>query len=503
MTIRTGWVSEGAAADVCVVGSGPAGLALAMRLENAGFRVDVLESGAERRTASADALNEAVDTGIPYVVGAHRRRMFGGSSNCWGGWCCPLSDQDFQLRPWVAEGPGWPIAEKDVSAYFGDAKRFLNLGEARFDAAYWASRIGSPVSPIFDSVAPVEPLAWLISRPAPLPQRFRDKLARSPLVRCFLETTVVRVARAADRKTVTGLEIVNPDGARVMVQARAYVLALGAIENARLLLLSDDVERAGLLNEQDLVGRYFTEHVGSVNFGTIFGLRSAKLGLPLSSEYIIYPSDRAKSGEGEDPPQGGFAFGMRLTADFQRQEHLPQYWMAMLGTQDSDPHLATAARLLGSETKDVQAVLVAAAFESEPNPNSRVTLSDQRDALGQRKADLTWLITDRDRAQASRCFKAVGKWLGTKSNLLFRPGDDPGEPGWQPVGGAHHIGTTRMTVDPRQGIVDPDLRAHGFDNLFICGSSTFPTPGFANPTFSIVCLSLRLGDHIAATIGRI
>jgi choline dehydrogenase-like flavoprotein len=503
MAIRTGWLAEGTAADVCIVGSGPAGLSLALRLAAAGLRVDVLESGAEAPTANANALNEAVDTGIPYVVAEHRRRMFGGSSNCWGGWCCPLSDQDFASRPWVADSPGWPIAPDEISAYYPEAKKFLNLGEARFDVAYWAARLGNPVSPIFDSAAPVEPIVWLISRPAPLPARFRDELARSALIRCYLETTVLRVARAMDQQTVTGLEIANPDGTRATVRARAYVLALGGIENARLLLLSDDVERAGLLNEHNLVGSYFTEHVGSVNFGTIFGLKSAKLGLPLSSEYLIYPPDRFMSDGKENPPQGGLGFGMRLTADFQRRERLPQYWMAMLGADDTDKRLPTAARLLGADAKDVQAVSVAAAFESEPNPNSRVTLSDQTDALGQRKANLTWLITDRDRAQASRCFSAVGKWLGGQSNLVFRQGDDPGESTWVPVGGAHHIGTTRMSVDPRQGVVDPDLRAHGFNNLFICGSSTFPTPGFGNPTFSIVCLSLRLGNHLAATIGRI
>jgi choline dehydrogenase-like flavoprotein len=165
---------------------------------------------------------------------------------------------------------------------------------------------------------------------------------------------------------------------------------------------------------------------------------------------------------------------------------------------DSSRRLSISQRLK-CDPADILEIPIAAAFETKPNLSSRVTLSDNVDALGQPRAKLTWFISDEDRAEGQRAFDKVRNWLSQQA-FQFSSGDDPGSHGWQPVGGAHHIGTTRMARDAKRGIVDKDLRAHGFDNFFICGSSVFPSNTFGNPTFPIVCLSLRLASHLLAHI---
>jgi choline dehydrogenase-like flavoprotein len=136
--------------------------------------------------------------------------------------------------------------------------------------------------------------------------------------------------------------------------------------------------------------------------------------------------------------------------------------------------------------------------EVAPNPESRVILIDERDALGLNRVRLNWQLTEFDRLSLRRSLEIVATTFGAKGFGRLRLADWLLEEGFAIPGNGsyHHAGTTRMSDDPRSGVVDRNCRVHGMHNLFVAGSSVFPTEGFANPTLTIVALGLRLADHL-------
>jgi choline dehydrogenase-like flavoprotein len=151
-------------------------------------------------------------------------------------------------------------------------------------------------------------------------------------------------------------------------------------------------------------------------------------------------------------------------------------------------------------------VSVVVDLEQQPNFHSRVCLSDQIDSLGMKRAKLDWRISEIERTTARHLNNLIAEEL---KKLGFGQIDAAG---WltstTPVrdgelyGTYHHIGTTRMSKDPRDGVVNEDCRAHGVDNLYLAGCSVFPTGGHANPTLTIVALAIRVADHLRGRFAK-
>ncbi len=135
--------------------------------------------------------------------------------------------------------------------------------------------------------------------------------------------------------------------------------------------------------------------------------------------------------------------------------------------------------------------------EQVPNPESRVTLSDELDAFGVPRARLDWRLTEQDVDTIRRGQMFLAAELARAGLGRMQLPEEEGF-GWDQyvLGGHHHMGTTRMALDPRKGVVDADCRVHGIENLYLAGSSVFPTGGFANPTLTLVALAARLADHV-------
>ena len=146
--------------------------------------------------------------------------------------------------------------------------------------------------------------------------------------------------------------------------------------------------------------------------------------------------------------------------------------------------------------------------EQAPNPDSRVRLSGTRDALGLPRADLDWQFTEQDKHTLRRLAEALdaelvrlGLGRFEAESWLYDGGLAwPVDPtvGNHPIGGYHHMGTTRMSDDPQAGVVDRNCRVHGYRNLYVAGSSVFATSGWANPTLTILALVHRLKDHLVS-----
>jgi choline dehydrogenase-like flavoprotein len=529
-------VEDGAAltADVSIVGSGPAGLSIADRLRSSGLSVCVVEAGATEPDVRTQQLYRGEITGRSYfALDSCRFRMFGGSSNRWGGWCRPLDPEDF-AAPAGSSLPGWPITDADLLPYAADAAALLELPHHRFDVADWSPSLSEPLEL---AGAEFEHVLVQFSPQTNFARRYGRRIILDRRVTALLNANVTELTMEPGTSRVEALRVQTMTGRAFTVRSRAVVLAAGGIENPRLLLASNGARPAGLGNEHDLVGRCFMEHIhtraGHVRLRDhaerpAFYRRSTVDGHDVRG--LIAPTGSARRRHGllactfqvepavhnaYSTPFLGWpsAVTFRATNAYLRlRRHRPEVaaklreqadrlWYLGLRSRtarDEKRALAASASELGSDPTQLLALYARA--EQTPNPDSRVTLSERRrDALGMPLATLDWRLRDTDTA-------SVTGWLARLDATLQRTGQGrlvgPGAEWTSGIaGGPHHMGTTRMSSDPRHGVVDANCRVHSVENLFVAGSSVFSTGGWANPTFTLVSLSLRLADHLGAVLG--
>ncbi len=492
-------------ADLAIIGSGPAGISIARALAAPDFKVCIVESGGLTPEAEAQALYQGENAGIPYPLDTTRLRRFGGTSGHWGGFCRPLDPIDFEVRDWVPLS-GWPFGREALDPYWEAASLAVETAPVHYeDPDYWAAKTGEPM------------VQWRCGRfmtrffqyspPTRFGERYRAELEQSPDISVLLQANVTNITALPTAAAVSHLEVQTLTGRRHRVHAKRYVLAAGGIENARLLLLSDDVMPAGLGNQHDMVGRCFMEHPHLGGFADIVVADLARL------PRIFRDRVRVDGRDGRVcyiPSPGYLRRERRLNVSFTMSA------VADL-TDDvatrADPKLggpldmASAARPFltdgGRPPKPSDPAFAGVRFgigcacEAVPNPDSRVMLGTDTDALGLRRTLLDWRLTEQDRRSLVANIEVLGAELAAAGIGRMRPllADDGL---WEKVvgGGSHHMGTTRMSDDPNRGVVDRNCKLHGVDNLYVAGSSVFPTAGSANPTLNILALAYRLVDHL-------
>jgi choline dehydrogenase-like flavoprotein len=521
---------------VCVIGAGPAGLTLALEFERRGIGTVVLESGGFRPDARTTRLLEGENVGIPYEFGeGMRSRFLGGGSNCWGGWCRPLEAEDLEVREWVPDS-GWPFDRAELMPYYDRAHGVLSLGPPNFEVDYWVNAIGRrdvrrmPLSSgrVIDNMSQ-------FSKPTRFGRHFRRDLRTARHVRVFLHANVTNVETNSEGTSVRRVEVRTLDGRRFFVQAKKFVLAAGGIENARLLLSWNRQHRDGLGNANDLVGRYFMDHPRLIMHRVLFKqqwLRNklydtkfhylnrlvAAHGTHVAAQLRIAPEVQRREGllngrlwfcsvfPGEGTPAADAIVRMKLRVHGKvDSRHSVGKDLALIARQPWDSLNFVAARQMPNWlVKEMQFKLIKEAqfqmiCEPTPDPESRVMLSDQVDELGLRRAKVDWRLGEQVKRTFDRSFSILAEELelggiGTttlEEPLVGRQWPASLEGTW------HHMGTTRMHASARKGVVDPDCRVHGMSNMYVAGSSVFPTAGANFPTFTLVALSLRLADHLA------
>jgi choline dehydrogenase-like flavoprotein len=506
--------------DVCIVGAGAAGITIARELIDQPFRVCLLESGGLGRHEDTQALYRGNIVGFPYYpLDLTRLRYFGGTTNHWAGGCRPLEEIDFETRPEIPHS-GWPFPKSHLDPFYQRAHHLCQLGPYDYNPANWETEENPCLSMVGNRVATA---IHQESPPTRFGQIYREEIEQAQNISTYLFANVVEIGTTAAADRVTRLSMATLQGNHFSVTARFFILATGAIENARLLLVSNKVQNTGLGNQHDLVGRFFMDHL-SIPGGLL--LPSLDLG-SCAGLYIT---------RGKFNGVGGVGYLM-LTPETLRREKLlsvrafvrsasPQElargttgWsisaQALLGAArtrnldiDFAGHLANVIR-----NTDEVAIYVYRKFfrrprgiffslyyqlEHAPNPDSRVTLVPERDQLGMPRVQLTWRFGDLERRTLQRANEIIGQEFGRAGfGRVSAVHDDPNT-GWPAGlrGSWHQIGTTRMHPDPKQGVVDEQCQVHGVANLFIAGSSVFPTSGYMNPTLTIVALSIRLADHV-------
>jgi choline dehydrogenase-like flavoprotein len=502
--LETGALIEG---DLCIVGAGAAGISMALEWIGTGKRVLLLEGGGFDFDPRMQELYRGEIAGLPYFpLQSARLHYFGGTTGHWAGYCSRLDAQDFAVRDWVPHS-GWPISLSEIEPFYTRAQPILQLGPDEWTAEGWQRRDPSLVPyPLDRRVAWTK--MWQFSPPARFGTLYRQRIVDAPDVHLYTHANVVEITANDGVSAVQELRARTLEGKEHRVRAKRYVLACSTIQNARLLLASNRQASAGLGNANDLVGRFFMEHLEMptgrmVTLGRTppsfqmydfrWGVTKARGELALSADVQRRRRILNSTVSLEPAPltQPGLSTFQSITPDLVEMFHAGKITEDALKT----PPRSTVPRTFKLLTRQEQA----------PNPASRVTLSGDRDPLGMPRPRLDWRLTALDRQSFRPFYEELGRELGRAGIGRLQMNDwvmQAPDAAWPASlsGGWHHMGTTRMNPDPKQGVVDANCRVHGIANLYVAGAAVFPTAGCVNPTFTLVALTLRLSDHLKGSV---
>ncbi|KAB7741163.1 GMC family oxidoreductase [Parvibaculum sedimenti] len=494
-------------AEVAIIGAGAAGISIARALRNIDARVVLIESGGLDFEPDTQELYEGESVGVPYALDTSRLRYFGGSTNHWGGWCRPFEPIDFEQRDWVPHS-GWPINRADLDPYYVRANEVCQIGPFIYDDPAAVSE-GGQYQPL-DLGKEVMTRWFEYSPPTRFGWTYRQDIEKASNIKTYLNSNVMEILPNAEATKVERLRVGTLTGRRFEVRPQTVILATGGIENARMLLLSNSIEKAGLGNGRGLVGRYFMEHPHIERPCEIM----------ITDPSLVAPYYQTYTQSAGANIRGVFMF----TADYLRKNRrlgtvMTFYKQKEVRTdidveekdteaaRDIEPGIAQLIRSTSSKANESPVLAMrygtGCATEQAPNPDSRIMLSTEKDALGLNRTKIDWRLSPSDRANLRHNIEALARAFGAwgegrvRIRLPDRDKWDEAE-GW----GNHHMGTTRMAADPRKGVVDANCKVHGVENLYVAGSSVFTTSATVNPTLTIVALALRLADHVQTRFTR-
>ena len=532
------------------MGGGAAGICLALEYIKSGKDVILIPGGGPNQTADGiDLYRGGVSPPRSHEpLEENRLRMWGGTTTVWGGRCIPFDPVDFDHRSWIPHS-GWPITQEELNPYIARACALCEAGEADFDArSVFPDRQGEILRGFDNEDFATWPLErWSI--PTDFSRRYAKELEAAPNLRVLLHANAVHLQMDSHGKSLKHVQTACAPGRDFIVAARRTALACGALENARLLLASRDILPAGIGNECDLVGRFYQSHLfgvcGHVTLNNtkkdfIYDFEKDHEGIYCRRRFWLTPAAQRKHGVGNAV---GFFFRPVSGASEHRNAMVSSILLAktLLGGARKGPRRLIQIVMeqkqdllthLGIVLKDGPAVfgqLAAVAYtrffqkrrlpmilspkstnrfylffqtEHIPDAESRVMLNpSSSDEYGMPRLEIRIRFSETDYRTVSTLITLFGERIEKTGMGSFHLSQEDHD---RLKGGnlqgfnsnAHNIGTTRMSKDPSQGVVNCDCRIHNVDNLYVAGSSVFPTSSHANPTLMIVAMSLRLADHL-------
>jgi choline dehydrogenase-like flavoprotein len=447
--------------------------------------------------------------------------VLGGTTTLWAGQALPLFDVDFKKRDWVPFS-GWPIERSALADYYPRAQRVMQLPAVTYDRSTWPSKTAPPeydaeaVTTYFSQFAAVPDFA----------RKYRHELEAATNITVLTHANAVCVSANANATTIEEIRVKSFEGKQCVVRAKMFLICCGGIETARLLLASDNVEKAGVGNSRDVVGRFFQDHPGVAipvraldkrklgNWYNSFKKDNVRHSIKLAaSESLQRKHEMLNTGcevfyptLEQDPIASA-----KLLLQAMRKKHLRSQLPGALASVLKRPDKVMRAAVRHYVFKQVASVNsgtphIGFGVEQMPNPDSRVMLGDKIDSLGMRRTKLDWRVTAAEGRSISIFAEAVAKEWRRLGVAEFNPADlkmggrERGENGGY-IDASHHMGTTRMGTDPAASVVDPNCRVHGYDNLYIGSSSVFPTGGFSNPTLTALALCFRICDQLKQRLG--
>ena len=484
--------------QIIVIGSGIAGAEVATYLARHGREVLLLESGRQPFDPAIQALNDLTFVGKrhreldpdsyyhrylpPELRGVSRVRQFGGTSNVWTGKWKYLQPSDFEVSPWI-ENSGWPIGFEDLLEHYRSAAKDYGFGDLEAEAT--RPEIASFREQVSAHGLKMSSFYWE-EKPTRTAVRFGEEMRRSENLQVIMGATATELLLDDTCQRVTGVACRSIEGRDLVVEGETVVLATGALETARLLLASDSRLPGGVGNAHDLVGRFYTDHPKH-HTGT---LRPG----PLTREYAH---------ELQYAPKPRFCVCFALDDATQQEHALLEHVLYLKPIYEK--RLERVQRLLLGRPACVDGNGRIATYrikfvtEQVPQRNSRITLGTERDALGKHKPVLDWCFTDQDRQSLEKTLQLLTQRCAAAGLGTFDFGED--RPNLETMtDAAHQMGTTRMASRPEEGVVDTDCRVFGTENLYVASSAVFPTGPSYSPTFTILALARRLGQHLLQTV---
>jgi choline dehydrogenase-like flavoprotein len=449
-------------AQVVIVGAGPVGLTLARELAGLA-EILVVEAGGYDNDAEQQALLAGDCAGLPYPLTETRARQFGGSSALWAGYCAQFDEHDFSSRDWVPRS-GWPFGVDEIQPYYARVGALLNLKEFNFNACDIGKRAGTTLP--FDQNR-FTPSVWRFGNPTVrFGDCFRAEFETSTQITTLIHANVVDIRLNPDGDSVTEVVIRTLNGRQGRVSLDVCILACGGLETPRILLNANTQVSHGVGNSTDMVGRCFMEHPHRA-----------------IASLVVYDRGLVESWTHRSTYDGNNEFIPCVGLSKQVQEEV--------GVSNARGHVYRTPAMRLDETPTVGLFM-----EQAPNPESRVVLSESRDCLDMRRLRLDWCLTELDwrtyeitASLISAEFERIG--IGRLTGPI-----ETGARGRETILHSNHqLGTTRMSDDRQNGVVDRHCRVYDLSNLYLIGGNVFPTVSWANPTFTVIALTLRLADH--------
>lgn len=460
---------------VCIIGSGPAGISLALRLEKKNISSIIIEAGGMEYSPDSQDVYRGKVVGDSYFdLDYARLRFFGGSSGHWSGWCRPLNEVDFESRKGI-KNSGWPIRKKDLDPYTKDADSIFEISAMEKD------------KPLNENLNEVQ--FRFSSPPVRFGQKYLEHIEKSSRIGLLLDSPVIDMVPVNGR--ISHVKVKSKNKAIQQIVAPYFCLCTGGIENSRMLLWFNYLNAGGVVPDTRALGKYWMEH-------PIFGVGDSVL--------FSFTKMRVKNGIRFYAPSDNFLrkndignFGVRLAVGEDLVKELikdglciaPKFFTELAVKADNQLVCSAALRL---------------AWEQVPVSSNRIELDTEKDANGIPRVKLFWKKQPQDRHTAETALQLFGSYFAKadKGRVKVSPWLAQGldYPDNDERGGPHHMGGTRMALTSADGVVDGNCKVFGVENLYIGGSSVFPTGGHANPTYTIVQLALRLGDHLAQKVAK-
>jgi choline dehydrogenase-like flavoprotein len=500
--------------DICIIGAGVAGITLALQFLNTPYKVILLEGGGFNVDMEMQDLYNGKSVGQRYYpLQSARLHFFGGTSGHWGGFCSMLDPIDFTKRDWVPYSE-WPIRFSDLEPYYPKATKLVELPSAHFDLDHWVTNDRELIPlPLEKKIIRHKMLQF--SPPTRFGHTYRDSIVNAGNVFLYTYANAVDIQANESITSINNVTVKNLAGKKHTVRAKCFISACCAIQNARLLLASNRQAQLGLGNDHDLVGRFFMDHLEVVASDLLMpALTSAKLYRPWVFNETKAHAELAVSETHQNhlqilngtasliPKDVAEAVPANIDAFPDNAEDIVRMRNEMEYSRGKKTSLLKRI-LRKKETFMHSQFRLFTRMEQSPNPDSRITLDHghESDALGMPRVILDWKLTPLDKRSIRKFHETIGQEVGRAGIGRIKLMDwlqVENENEWPEIlgGGWHHIGTTRMADDPANGVVDRNCKVHGIDNLFMAGSSCFSTSGSANPTLSIIALTLRLSDHL-------
>jgi len=454
---------------VCIIGSGPAGISLALQLEKKKIPCLIVEAGGFEYSQDSQNVYRGKVIGDKYFdLDFCRLRYYGGTSNHWSGWCRPLDAIDFEKRDLV-KNSGWPISKKDLDPYAKATASILEINEFPNDKVLSKD---------------LNEISFEFSPPVRFGPKYQKHIESSSLISLLINSPVKDIAPAG--KKISHVNLYSKNGVEQKITANYFCVCTGSIENSRLLLWSNQVHNGGVVPEAQALGKYWMEHpvyfVGDTVLYTF-----TKMRVEGGMRYYAPSADFLRKHDIGN-------FGMRLTTGEKLLKTLikdglciaPEFFSKLVTKMNS-------GLVCNAELK--------LAWEQVPVEANRIELGSEKDALGIPRVNLFWKKQPQDRHSAEVAVKMFGSYLSKQDlgrvKMLGWLANGKDYPENDEKWSFHHMGGTRMAATSAEGVVDANCKVFGVENLYIGGSSVFATSGHANPTYAIVQLALRLGDHIA------